>query len=206
MIGITGVFGSGKSTVGKILNKFSVLVIDTDDIVREMLSSKNELTDKVVLRFGNSVSSEIPGEYINKKALASIVFNDISKKKELEGIIHPAVALALKEQISFNKTKSSIIAVLVPLLFEANMQNLFNEVWCVVCDKDIQIGRLLEKGFSLDDIKARVVSQLPQEEKAKKSNFIINNSKNVSETETQVVSRLKQLVQLNHNLHLSFDR
>ncbi len=206
LIGITGVFGSGKSAVGKILNKFSVEVIDTDDIVREILSSKNEITDKVVLKFGNTVLSTDTGEYINKKALASIVFNDMSKKTELEEIIHPAVALVLKEQILLNKTKASIITVLVPLLFEANMQNFFNEIWCVMCDEDIKSKRLLEKGFSLDDIKARTRSQLSEVEKAKKANFIINNSKSVLETETQVLSRLKQLAQLNHNLHPSFDR
>ncbi len=206
LIGVTGAFGSGKSTVGKILNRFSVLVIDTDDIVREMLSSKNEVSDKVVLKFGNSILSSQNKEYISKKMLASIIFNDWSKKKELEKIIHPAVALALSKQISLNKNKSSIIAVLVPLLFEANMENLFNEIWCVVCDKDIQFNRLLEKGFSSDDIKARIRSQLSQEEKSKRADFIVNNSQSISETETQVLDRLKQLVQLNRNLHLSFGK
>ena len=197
LIGVTGSLGTGKSLVGKILSKSKVLVVDTDDIVGDILKSKNNTTKKIVKEFGRSILNGFPGEYINKKALGKVVFGNDSKRKKLESIIHPEVQ---KEIIHLIKDKTKkIIAVLVPLLFEAGWGNIFNEIWCVVCDKKTQLKRLLQKGYSLSDAKARIKAQLPQNIKAKQADFVIDNSGTVNNTKKQVANRLAQL---NHSLHL----
>ena len=205
LIAVTGNFGTGKSLVGKVLTDFGILTIDTDFIVKNILSSKNNVTERIVQSFGNQVLNVTNNEYINKTVLASLVFGDECKRKILEGIIHPEVAKVLKS-IIVNEKEHKLIVVLIPLLFECNLQDSYDEVWCVVCRPEVQTRRLIEKGFSLDEIKKRIVAQIPQEEKAKKSDFVIDNSDDFLKTKEQIKGRLRQLAQLNHNLHLFLDR
>ena len=205
LIGITGGFGTGKSLAGKILEETGITVIDTDEIVRSILKTKNNVTLKIQNEFGNSVLNDKSDEYINRRFLAAAVFNDNLKRKKLESIVHPEVNKVLKSVISQNKDKD-IIAVLIPLLFECKLETDYNETWCITCNSKTQLERLLKKGFTEEEIMARIKSQMPIEEKVKKSNFVIDNSGSKDETKRQVISRLNELVQLNHNLHLSSDK
>ncbi|OGI07087.1 MAG: dephospho-CoA kinase [Candidatus Melainabacteria bacterium RIFCSPLOWO2_02_FULL_35_15] len=205
LIGITGGFGTGKSLAGKILEGAGITVIDTDEIVKNILETKNNITLTIQNEFGAGIIINKPGEYINRKALAKIIFNDDLKRKKLESILHPEVNKVLDYFILQNKDKS-IIAVLVPLLFECHLESFYNEIWCVTCKSEIQLERLLKKGFTPDEIKLRINSQLPIKEKTKKSNFVIDNSDTIDETKKQVLSRLTELVQSNHNPRLSGDK
>ena len=204
LLAITGGFGTGKSSVGNMLRRLKILVVDTDVLVRDILNNKNKVTEKIVKYFGREIANISANEYINRRRLAEIVFNEPYKRKKLESIIHPEVRSRLSEIIKSNRNKK-IIAVLIPLLFESKMQKYYDEIWCVVCKRQIQVKRLKKKGFSLDEIKARINSQLPQIEKAKLSHYIIDNSGTIINTKKQVLKRLKLLVRLNHNLHLSCD-
>ena len=205
LIGITGGFGTGKSLTGEILEELGVVVIDTDEIVRNILRTKNNVTKKIQNEFGESIINAKDDEYINRKALANLVFNDDIKRKKLESIIHPEVNKVLEFFISQNRNEN-VIAVLIPLLFECGLENLYNEIWCVTCKKEIQLERLLKKGITPEDIKLRINSQLPVDTKAKKSDLVIDNSGTVDETKKQITLRLTKLVQSNHSPHLSFDR
>lgn len=205
LIGITGGFGTGKSLTGKILEEAGITVIDTDEIVRNILETKNNITLIIQDEFGTGIIVNKPGEYVNRKALAKVIFDNDLKRKKLESIIHPEVNKVLDYFILQNKDKS-IIAVLVPLLFECHLESFYNEIWCVICKSEIQLERLLKKGFTPDEIKLRINSQLPIKEKTEKSNFVIDNSGAIDETKKQVLSRLTELVQSSHNLHLSGDK
>lgn len=205
IIGITGGLGTGKNVVGSILSKLGVFVIDTDEIVREILKTNNKITQNIVSNFGNSILNKDNHEYIDRTTLAKIIFNDENKRKKLESILHPEVKYLLSSVLDLSKDKQ-IIAVLIPLLFESNLQNQFHETWCVVCNKDVQMARLLSKGYAVDDAKARINAQLTQDEKAKRSDFVIDNSGNEDITKEQIIKRLQLLAQSNRNLHLSFDK
>lgn len=203
LIGITGNFGTGKSLVGNILQSHGVTVFDTDDIVAKILSSKNLATKKIVNYFGDSIVNNLKSQYLNKKALAKMVFNSAKKLRFLESIIHPEVRKILKSLIQKNKNQK-IIAVLIPLLFESKQECDYNETWCIVCSKDIQYKRLLKKGFTLHEIKLRLQSQMKQAEKTKKVDIIINNLGSRKQTKHQVLNRLNLLLaQLNRNPHPS---
>lgn len=200
-IGITGSYGTGKSTVGEILTKLGFPVIETDNIVQDLLKTKNYLTQNIVKEFGDTVLNNESSYFINKSALAELVFNDETKRKKLESLIHPVVRKSVSELISINSEKP-LIFVLIPLLFESGLEHLYDESWCVICDEKIQIERLENKGISKEKAYLRILSQLPQSEKSKRSTFVINNSGTVNETKNQILDRLNLLAQSNHNLHL----
>ena len=200
LVGVTGSFGTGKSLVGNLLKEEGIFVIDTDDIVQNILKTRNKTTQKIVAEFGKSIINNSAG-YISRKKLGAVVFRNKLKRKKLELIIHPEVNRVLVRVISKNK-KGGIIAVLIPLLFECGYENFFHEIWCVICKGKVQLQRLQKKGFTLSEAKARIEAQLPIKVKARKVDFVIDNSNDIKSTKKQVEKRFKQLVRLNHNHHL----
>ena len=190
LIGITGSFGTGKSLVGSILKSQKIFVIDTDEIVHNILSNKNNVTKKILKVFGKKVQAK--NDLINKKILADVVFNNQAKRKKLESIVHPEVRKRLLSLIKLNKHKK-FVAVLIPLLFESKLERFYDDIWCVTCKEKTQIDRLERKGFKLSEIKARIKSQLFQDKKAKLSDYVIDNSGTIDHTKRQVTKRLRAL-------------
>lgn len=194
LVAITGSFAVGKSLVGDILKELGYKVIDTDDIVADLLSSKNKITSKIVKEFGKEI---LKGKHIDKKHLASLVFNDKLKRKKLESIIHPEVRKIIFEKINKERGQE-IVYVLVPLLFESGFDKDYDEIWCIVCNSKIQMKRAKLKGFSKKDALLRIGAQFAQKEKARHSDYVINNSGSVLETKKQILNRLKQLNPTKH--------
>src|SRR3989338_5631792 len=205
LIGITGNFGSGKSFVGDILKKHAVVVIDTDQIVSEILLKKNKITKNLVKLFGKSIINKSSRCYINKKALGIIAFKEPKLRRMLQNIIHPEVRKIVKNKIA-RIYNTNIIAVLIPLLFETGQSKYYDEIWCVVCRNNIRIKRLKLRGFTENEIKLRLKAQMPEIKKIKKADFVIDNSGAKKITEKQVSNRLKQLVQSSHSLRLLCDK
>ena len=192
LLGITGGFGTGKSFAGSILRGKDIFVIDTDAIVAKILNTKNPSSGKIISEFGQSIINVKNKNIIDKKILSRIVFKDKVKLEKLESILHPEVKKQIKSLVLKHKNKK-IIAVLIPLLFEAKMQKDYDEIWCVTCRKNIQVKRLLKKGYRLNDIKERLNAQLPQNLKVKLSDYVINNSGTKLNTKKQITRRIKSL-------------
>ncbi len=188
-IAITGNFGAGKSTVGGILNSLGYVVIDTDKIVHDLLSEKSDLTNELVSIFGKRIINTESTYFINKKELANIVFKNTEEKATLEKIIHPKVREKTNSFIEDNKDKNKVF-VLIPLLFETHQENNYDEIWCVTCEEKTQTERLLKRGFSIEEINSRLLSQISQEIKIKKSHFIIDNSKDTNHTKEIILKKL----------------
>lgn len=192
LIAITGSFGTGKSFVGSFLKNIGLLVLDTDDIVRKILSKKNKITKRIVKAFHGKGIVSNSKYFIDRNKLSKIVFNDATKRKKLESILHPEVRKEITKLITVNKNKK-IIVVLIPLLYESGQEKMYNECWCVICKENIQLKRLVKKGFKKSDALSRIKAQLPQAKKAKMSDFVIDNSGTVKSTKLQVLERLKSL-------------
>lgn len=195
LIGVTGSLGTGKSLVGKILSKEGICVVDTDNLVGEILKNRNLITKKLIKTFGKGILSKGRREFLDKKIISNIVFENELKRKKLEAIVHPEVQKRLKNFLATNK-KEYIIAVLIPLLFEAGLQRYYDETWCVICDEKTQLKRLQEKGYLYSEAKNRIKAQLPQKVKAKRADYVINNSGTITSTKNQVMKRLKQLMRI----------
>jgi dephospho-CoA kinase len=179
LIGITGSFGSGKSTVVKILEKKGARCVDADILVRDMYKKASPVYEKLVDNFGKDILKN--GE-INRSVLAGLVFSNKAKLMELNRIVHPAVA----EEIKKIKKQHGITIVEVPLLFEANMQKMFDLIIDVHCDHDSQIKRLMKKGYSASRIIGTLHSQFSTGKKMALADYVIDNSKSLSITKKQV--------------------
>ena len=190
VIGITGIFGSGKTTVSSILKNKGFPVISSDEIVHQLLKRK-DIKDSVTKEFGKDILDE-NGE-ISRKRLGEIVFSDSNKMKRLEEIIHPEVFKEINRIIlDYKKKKSKIIFVEIPLLFETKAESFFDKVIVVYAHPSV-IKKRLQSKFSDEEIERRWRYQIPQEVKKEKADFVIDNSYSFQKTEKQVEKILEIL-------------
>jgi dephospho-CoA kinase len=191
LLGITGGFGAGKSTVGESLKSYGVAVIDADDIVHALLDNCQVVKDAIVERFGEGLHNADGS--INHKSLAAIVFADPRARKDLESIVHPAVRDVARKKIEELATES-VVAYLVPLLFESGMEDLFDQIWSVDCSYETCMQRIMARNkLSKEEIDRRMQAQLPQKEKNARAHAIVDNSGTLEQTQTQVAALLKKL-------------
>ena len=188
IVGITGNIGCGKSLVGTLLADHGISVIDSDHITHDLYEKNGHVQEEIKKAFGT----------LDKKEISKIIFSDPKKRKLLESIIHPRVAERLGEWVRENEDKD-ILANLVPLLFEAKLEDRFDVIVTVITEEKTQIERIQNRhpDWTLDGIMKRVKSQIPQEEKKARSQFVIDNSGGMDETMKQVeklVDSLKKLV------------
>lgn len=179
-IAITGNIASGKSVVENILKSKAYKVLDTDVVAHEILANSIEAKEafKDFDIFENGV--------ISRPKLGKIVFADNILLKKLESIIHPQVIKKIDEFFLQNQDEKYVF-VSVPLVFEANMQGMFDAIMFIAADEDIRIERLMKRnGFSKEDALRRIKSQMPQDEKLARVDFIIDNNTTVQELEKQI--------------------
>lgn len=176
-IGITGGIGSGKSTVSDYLKKKGYTVLDADEISRALTGPNGPALEPILLEFGASVFDE--SGCLNRKKLADIVFVDNDKLRKLEKITTDCVIEEIKEQMRHLKEAGfdGILFVDAPLIFEFNLQSLFDETWLVTAGTETRISRVvLRDAISREEVRKRIESQMPESEKEKLADFIINNS------------------------------
>ena len=192
VIGITGTIGSGKSTVGSILEELGVPVIDTDTITHEVQNSE-KVKRAVVERFGKAVLTDDGTGKIDRKKLGALVFKDPVAKRDLESMIHPAVILESRRCVATHSDQP-FVAILAPLLFEAKVQGEYDEIWAVIANEKVLRERLAKRDDLTEDlITQRLAAQFTQEEKARLSSVVIDNSTSREETKRQVEVHLEKL-------------
>ena len=173
-IAIVGNIASGKSTVENVLRKKGYKVFDSDIIAHEVL---DDLSEKILEAFKDYDISE--NGRISRQKLGALVFDDKNLKEKLENIIHPEIKVRIKKIFEENKLEKYIF-VSIPLLFEVGWRNLFDKILFIYTEDKIRLNRLMQRNnFTKDEALARIKSQLPQEEKVKVSDFIINNNHSI---------------------------
>lgn len=173
-IAIVGNIASGKSTVESVLRKKGYKVFDSDIIAHEVL---DDLSEKILEAFKDYDVSE--NGKISRQKLGALVFDDKNLKEKLENIVHPEIKDRLKKIFEENKLEKYIF-VSIPLLFEVGWRNLFDKILFIYTEDKIRLNRLMQRNnFTKDEALARIKSQLPQEEKVKVSDFIINNNHSI---------------------------
>lgn len=196
-IGITGSMGTGKSTVAKVLRELGYQVLDADELAKKQLEVGGPGYLKVLESFGMKLlNSDMT---IDRNKLAKVVFNNKKELLKLENIIHPLI----QRQIQIIKNESEkngekILFYDVPLLFEKNMQNSFDDVILVVADSEVQFQRIQERNsWTKEEIKKRLESQMPLDQKKLKSKFIIDNNGSRIDLRNQVLGVLSQILKPN---------
>ena len=178
-IGITGGIASGKTIIGNYLFQAKQWpILDADLYAHEALSIENPISKNVLLKYGSKVlhKSKKNDQIIDRKALGKIVFQDDFEKNWLEEVIHPFVNKRIEEELEKFKS-SSIIILIIPLLFEKNYTSLCSEICFIDCDRDTQLRRLQARDkLSLEEANQRINAQWDSSIKKQFADHVIDNS------------------------------
>lgn len=188
-IGITGGIGSGKSTVGEMLDNFGAYVIDTDVIAHELTSKGSPVLDKISEALGDVLT---PDGKLDRKKVASIVFEDTAKLEVLENILHPEI----KSELMKRAVESGVdrVFVLIPLLFEEKLEETVDEIWLCYAPRETRIERVMERdGVERESVVARMDNQIPDDLKLEKSNLVLDTSVSIDEVREQVKKAFEKL-------------
>jgi dephospho-CoA kinase len=169
-IAVTGPFASGKSTFVGMLGDLGAHTASADEIVHDLLRWSEVAIEEISERFGEAVLGE---KGIDRKALGRIVFADPGKLTELEGILHPLVHDETDRLMSF--CCCDVFAVEIPLLFEAGRGDDFDHTVAVTVPRERQRAWASERGVDGDTLQAIEARQLPQEEKARLADVVVEN-------------------------------
>ena len=191
-VAITGNIASGKSQVEKILLSSGYKVIDTDKINHFILASDYKVIKEIKASFWDENILD-DDDNISREKLGNLVFNSEEKRKKLEEILHKRIFEKVNKFLEEN-SKEKFVFVSVPLLFEANMEHNFDKIIFVSADEDIRLKRLMARNnFTKAKAKKRINSQQKEDEKIKKSDFIIFNNSDFINLRKQVNNILEQL-------------
>jgi dephospho-CoA kinase len=193
IVGLTGGFGVGKSSVAQRFKNLGAEVIDADDIAHAAMKKGSPVFDAVIELFPEALHPG--GKKMDREALAEIVFADPKKRKELEAIIHPYVYKKIKEEIE--ESSRRVILVEVPLLFEAGFETLCDKVVVVTCNSTVKMKRLKCKKFTEQEVRARERAQMAEALKAQKGSFVLDNSKSIYQTQREIERLWYKFVSLN---------
>ena len=182
VVALTGGIGSGKSTVGQIFAQLGAIVVDSDQLARDVLERGSIGFNEVVAKFGDEILKN--GE-IDRQLLGSIVFKDPTKRSELEQITHPLIRKAFAEVIA-RSTSNSIVINQIPLLVESNHDYKFDHVITVSASEDIRAQRLLKRGLTGVQIRERMQAQVTDQMRESIADSVIVNEKSEQEVTDQV--------------------
>ena len=194
-IGLTGGIGAGKSTVSAILAELGAFVIDADKVGHEIYLPGREAWHRLVETFGREVLA--PGETIDRKRLGAIVFADPLALKRLNDIVHPIMFRDLGERIRRKREEgfTAPIVVEAAVLIEASWLPLVDVVWVVVAAREVLIERVrLQRGLSTREAEARIESQLPDAERARRADLVIENTGSVADLRDRVARAWQELL------------
>jgi dephospho-CoA kinase len=190
VVALTGGIGSGKSTVGQIFAQLGAIVIDSDQLSRDVIERGNIGFNEVVAKFGDEILKN--GE-IDRQILASLVFKDPTKRSELEQITHPLIRKAFAKVIS-SASPDSIIINQIPLLVESNHDYKFDHIITISASESIRTDRLIKRGLTNEQIKQRLQAQATDQMRENIADSVIFNEKSEQEITDQVEKIWEQLL------------
>ena len=194
VVGLTGGMGTGKSEVSRMLQDLDAVLINADQVGHETYAPGTGAWRDVVDAFGEEVLHT--GGEIDRRKLGSIVFNDPQALAQLNAIMHPRMAGVIDERIGELKKRGvGVIVLEAALLIEANWTPLTDEVWVVTAPEDTAVQRIRARsGLAEDAIRARIRTQLPQEERVRRADAVIGNAGSLEELRQAVTDLWKQRI------------
>jgi dephospho-CoA kinase len=200
-VGLTGSIAVGKTFVCELMRDAGIHVLDADITAREVVAAGTRGLDAVVTEFGIDVLT--PDGEMDRKKVGEIVFRNEAKRRALNAIIHPLVFEAqdawIRERTAADP--DGIVVVDAALMIESGGYKRFDKLIVVWCENDIQLQRLVSRdGLSEKAAKMRIASQMPQDEKKRFADYLVNTSNGREDTRSQVedlVSQLRELASKN---------
>ena len=183
VLGVTGSFGSGKTTVAGIFRSYGAEIIDADRIAHSCIAGGTLGYKRICKAFGKDILKK--NRTIDRVKLARIVFDNKGLLKKLNKIIHPEVIRIIRNKIK--KSRAKIIVLDVPLLLEAGLRRMVDKLIVVKIKRAEQLERIQRKfSFSREDILKRIKRQMPLQLKVRLADFVIDNSGTINRTKIQV--------------------
>ena len=182
-IGLTGGIGSGKSTVSALLAQRGALVVDADRIAREVLEPGTPGLASVVTEFGPAVLAADGS--LDRAALAAVVFSDDDARRRLDGLVHPLVRRRSAELVAAAPSDAVVVND-VPLLVETGQAGSYDLVLVVEADAGTRVARLVGRGLTEADARARIAAQASDEQRRAVADVVLDNSGTRDELAAQV--------------------
>jgi dephospho-CoA kinase len=177
LVGLTGGVATGKTTVAELFQRCGAVVIDADQLAREVVEPGKPAWRDIVRAFGRTVLH--PDRTLNRQALGTIAFKNKTTLRRLERIIHPRVAReqARLTRQAMRKKPRAVVIYDVPLLFEAGIDGRVDTTIVVTTDRDTQIARLKKRnGLTRAEALRRIKSQMPLSEKRRLADYVVDGN------------------------------
>lgn len=187
VIGLTGGIGSGKSTVSNMLRELGAVIIDADVIARQVVRPGEPAWQELQERFGREIIR--PDGSLDRRRLGEIAFHNSQALQDLNRITHPRIRERIIERIDqLRQMNVRVVVVDAPLLLEAGLTDIVDQVWVVDVDHETLVKRVqLREGFTAEQVEARLQAQMSSEEKRRRADVVIDNRGNVGQTQEQVL-------------------
>jgi len=182
-IGLTGGIGSGKSTVSRLLAERGAVIVDADVIAREVVEPGTPGLAAVVDAFGPGIVADDGS--LDRPALAAVVFADPEARRRLDGIVHPLVR-ARATEVAGAAPPDAVVVNDVPLLVETGQAAAYDLVLVVEADTETRVARLVQRGLTADDARARMAAQATDEQRRAVADVVLDNSGTEDELAAQV--------------------
>lgn len=191
-VALTGGIATGKSHVLDQFRRRGVACLDADALVHGVQAAGTEATAAIAARFGSDVLAADGS--VDRKKLGPIVFDDADARRDLEGIVHPAVYRAIAAGLQgFERLGDPMAVVDVPLLYETGGEKDFDRVIVTACPPELQMARLVQRGLTEEAARQRIAAQWPTEKKAARADFVIHTDGTFEATDRQVADVLRTL-------------
>ena len=184
VVGITGGIACGKSEAAQVFAQEGFSVCDTDVLARDVLEPNGACIQKIVDRFGSDVLDDRGG--LDRKKMADRVFGSDVDRKALNAIMHPPIMKKVALWLGEQKEIGSPAAVVVPLLYEIGVTNLWDAVVCIAAREDVMMARMKMRGLTENEAQGRLRAQWPVEEKVRRANYVIWNNGTLEEFKNEI--------------------
>jgi len=193
VIGVTGNLGTGKTTVSQMLVELGAKHIEADEVGHEVLQQDKVARRQIVKAFGKSILSS-SGE-VDRDKLAGLVFDDKEALARLNRITHPRILNLVRKKIAeYGRQGAKVVVVEAALLIEAGWKSQVDQLWVTTAPEATIVQRLMKsRGMTEEQILDRLRNQMPQEEKAKQADAVINTDCSMEALKARVTELWKQL-------------
>lgn len=190
-IGLTGNAGSGKSTVRSMIQDLGIPCLDADQVAHQIYETHPKLIEDLVQQFGETILRD---GRLHRPALADIVFQDSQALDTLNQMVHPIVFEDIQSWVDQQASLGEkLVFIEATLIIENGRQDDYDQLWVVVVEPDLQRSRLLERGWSLEQIQSRLNKQWPQQQKEALADVVLNNSSTLFALQSQIRIAIDQL-------------
>lgn len=200
-VALTGGIACGKSVIGQMMVAEGAHLLEADKLSHELMRAGKPVYDEVVRRFGRGILK--PDGEVDRAALAAIVFNDPARLQALTSIVHPAVIVAQEQWMeNAGRADPNVVAVVeAALIYEANLAEHFDKIVVVTCSPEEKLARLARRmgadpEAARPELERRSAAQIPDDEKARRADYVIDNSGTLPHAQAQVRRLMAELKRL----------